>query len=163
MHTAFRITNGEPGASYHQRSRMYRYQPGNRQKEEKKTAAGRNSNDFLMGRILPIAPDYYMENAGEEKINLTTRESFDYLYRSALNYTGIIGSGLPFRKKKASPRINIINLYKALENILPEHVNLEVRNGRLHFCLYRFHKWPEPRLFWIPLDFTEKLPGQLRG
>lgn len=110
MHTAFRITNGEPGASYHQRSRMYRYQPGNRQKEEKKTAAGRNSNDFLMGRILPIAPDYYMENAGEEKINLTTRESFDYLYRSALNYTGIIGSGLPFRKKKASPRINIINL-----------------------------------------------------
>ena len=76
-----------------------------------------------------------------------------------LNYTGIIGSGLPFRKKKASPRINIINLYKALENILPEHVNLEVRNGRLHFCLYRFHKWPEPRLFWIPLDFTEKLPG----
>ena len=119
MHTAFRITNGEPGASYHQRSRMYRYQPGNRQKEEKKTAAGRNSNDFLMGRILPIAPDYYMENAGEEKINLTTRESFDYLYRSALNYTGIIGSGLPFRKKKASPRINIINLYKALENILP--------------------------------------------
>ena len=54
MHTAFRITNGEPGASYHQRSRMYRYQPGNRQKEEKKTAAGRNSNDFLMGRILPI-------------------------------------------------------------------------------------------------------------
>ena len=163
MHTTFRITNGEPGASYHQRSRMYRYQPGNRQKEEKKTAAGRNSNDFLMGRILPIAPDYYMENAGEEKINLTTRESFDYLYRSALNYTGIIGSGLPFRKKKASPRINIINLYKALENILPEHVNLEVRNGRLHFCLYRFHKWPEPRLFWIPLDFTEKLPGQLRG
>ena len=103
MHTTFRITNGEPGASYHQRSRMYRYQPGNRQKEEKKTAAGRNSNDFLMGRILPIAPDYYMENAGEEKINLTTRESFDYLYRSALNYTGIIGSGLPFRKKKASP------------------------------------------------------------
>lgn len=53
MHTTFRITNGEPGASYHQRSRMYRYQPGNRQKEEKKTAAGRNSNDFLMGRILP--------------------------------------------------------------------------------------------------------------
>ena len=163
MHTAFRITNGEPGASYHQRSRMYRYQPGNRQKKKKKTAAGRNSNDFLMGRILPIAPDYYMENAGEEKINLTTRENFDYLHRSALNYTGIIGSSLPFRKKKASPRINIINLYKALENILPEHVNLEVRNGRLHFCLYRFHKWPEPRLFWIPLDFTEKLPGQLRG
>ena len=103
MHTTFRITNGEPGASYHQRSRMYRYQPGNRQKEEKKTAAGRNSNDFLMGRILPIAPDYYMENAGEEKINLTTRESFDYLYRSALNYTGIIGSGLPFRKKRHPP------------------------------------------------------------
>ena len=136
---------------------------GTGRRKKKKTAAGRNSNDFLMGRILPIAPDYYMENAGEEKINLTTRESFDYLYRSALNYTGIIGSGLPFRKKKASPRINIINLYKALENILPEHVNLEVRNGRLHFCLYRFHKWPEPRLFWIPLDFTEKLPGQLRG
>ena len=94
-----------------------------------------------MGRILPIAPDYYMENAGEEKINLTTRENFDFLYRSALRYSGLVGLRLPFRPTGKSPRMNIINLYRAMDTILPEHVNLEEENGRLYFCLYRFHEW----------------------
>lgn len=70
---------------------------------------------------------------------------------------------LPFRARKGSgPRINITALYKALDETLPEHVNLEERAGRLHFCLYRFHDWPDHTLFWLPVDFTENLPVPLR-
>ena len=128
---------------------------------KKKAAAGRNRNDFLTGRILPVTPDYYMESRAGEKINLTTRENFDFLYRSALRYSGLVGLRLPFRPTRKSPRMNIIKLYRAMDTILPEHVNLEEENGRLYFCLYRFHEWPEYKLFWIPLEFTERLPEKL--
>lgn len=162
MQTALRITNDTFGTSYYQRSQMYRCKPGNQQQKEKKTATSRNYNDFLMGRILPITPNFYIENCEEEKINLTTKENFDFLYCSAQKYTELIGINLPFCKTKASPRINIINLYKVLDAILPEHINLEEGNGRLYFCLYRFHNWPDCELFWIPLNFTEKLPKNLK-
>ncbi len=162
MQTAIRITNGEFGRPYYQRSRMHRCQPGNKQQEKKKAAARRGYNDFLTGRILPIAPDYYMEFDEEKKINLTTKENFDYLYRSALKYAGLAGVELPFHKSKAAPRINISNLFKAMDDIFPENINLEAVDGKLYFCLYRFHKWPDQKLFWIPLEFTEKLPKQLK-
>lgn len=161
MQTVIGTTNGRPGTTYYQRGRMHRHQPGNRQQKEKKAAAGRNRNDFLTGRILPVTPDYCMEIRAGEKINLTTRENFDFLYRSALRYSALVGLRLPFRPTGKSPRMNIVKLYRAMDTILPEHVNLEEENGRLYFCLYRFHEWPEYKLFWIPLEFTERLPEKL--
>lgn len=134
---------------------------GTGSRKKRRAAAGRNRNDFLTGRILPVTPDYYMESRAGEKINLTTRENFDFLYRSALRYSGLVGLRLPFRPTRKSPRMNIIKLYRAMDTILPEHVNLEEENGRLYFCLYRFHEWPEYKLFWIPLEFTERLPEKL--
>ena len=162
MQTAIRITNGGPGTPYYQRSRMHRCQQGDKQPEKKKAAARRSNNDFLMGRILPAAPDYYMKPDEETEINLTTEKNFDFLYSSALKYAGLAGVELPFRKTKECTRINITKLYKALDEILPEHINLEIRDEILHFCIYRFHDWPDYQLFWIPLNFTEKLPRQLK-
>lgn len=162
MQTAIRITNGGSGTSYYQRSRMHRCQPGDKQQEKKKTAARRSYNDFLTGRILPVAPDYYMKLDEEEKINLTTKENFDFLYSSALKYAGLADVELPFRKSQGTPRMNISKLYKAMDDLLPENINLEAVNGKLYFCLYRFHDWPNHELFWIPLKFTEKLPRQLK-
>ena len=129
MQTVIGTTNGRPGTTYYQRGRMHRHQPGNRQQKEKKAAAGRNRNDFLTGRILPVTPDYCMEIRAGEKINLTTRENFDFLYRSALRYSALVGLRLPFRPTGKSPRMNIIKLYRAMDTMLPEHVNLEEENG----------------------------------
>lgn len=162
MQTAIRITNGGPGTSYHQRSRMHRYQPGDKQPEKKKAAVRRGYNDFLTGRILPVAPDYYMESDEKGKINLTTEDNFDFLYSSALKYAGLADVELPFRKSKGTPRMNISNLYKAVDALFPECINLEAVDGKLYFCIYRFHEWPDHELFWIPLEFTEKLPRRLK-
>ena len=75
-----------------------------------------------------------------------------------------MGIKLPFRYRKGgSPRLKIIELHKVMEENVPECVNLEEKDGRLHFCLFRYHDWPEPALFWIPIDFTERLPVSLRN
>lgn len=162
MQTALRTTIGEFGTPYYQRSPMHRCQPGDKRQEEKKTAARRSHNDYLMGRILPIAPDYYADVGEEEKVNLTTEENFEYLYRSAQRYAQLAEVKLPFRKCKGSPKQNISNLCKILESTISENINLEIIGGRLHFCLFGYHAWPDYTLFWMPLDFTEKLPKQLK-
>lgn len=161
MQTALRITNAQSGTPYHQCHRMHRCQPRDKQQKKKKAAACRSYNDFLMGRILPITLDYYIQKSETERINITTKENFEYLYHSAQRYATLSGIDLPFRQTKETPRMNIINLYKAVDSILPQHVNLEQKDGVLYFCLYQFHDW-EDSLYWIPLDFTEKLPKQLK-
>ena len=50
-----------------------------------------------------------------------------------------------------------------MEECVPECINLEKKDGRLHFCLFRHHDWPEPTLFWIPVDFTERLSASLKN
>lgn len=165
MQTALRITNVGIGTPDYPRSRIHGRQPGDKQAEKKKAPATRKRHGLLTEKIRPLTPDYHIvtdENT-RETVNLTTSDSFDYLYRSALRYTQLMGVNLPFRKKKGdNSRMNIIKLFNVLENILPECINLEMVDGRLHFCLYRFHEWPDHRLFWIPVDFTEKLPCGLK-
>lgn len=164
MQNAIRITNGGTGRIDHQGRRPLVHRTGYDGPGKKKTAATGGRNAFLTGRFLPIAADYLVEDeTGGACVNLTTSENFDYLYRSALRYADLMNVRLPFRTRKGSgPRINITALYKALDETLPEHVNLEERAGRLHFCLYRFHDWPDHTLFWLPVDFTENLPVPLR-
>lgn len=58
--------------------------------------------------------------------------------------------------------MNIAGLYRAMDEALPEQVNLEEKAGRLYFCLYRFHEWPDYTLFWIPIDFIEKTSVPVR-
>lgn len=165
MQTALRISKTSIGTFDYQRSRIHRYQPRNQPQEEKKAPAKRKYNHFLTKKIQPFAPDYCIEaeDGTSQTVNLTSKENFDYLYKSALRYTQLMNVELPFRKKKGGcPRMNIINLYRMMDNLLPEHINLETTDGRLHFCLYRFHDWPDMTLFWIPLDFTKKLPRPLK-
>lgn len=164
MQNAIRITNGGTGRIDHQGRRPLVHRTGYDGPGKKKTAATGERNAFLTGRFLPIAADYLVEDeTGGACVNLTTSENFDYLYRSALRYADLMNVRLPFRARKGSgPRINITALYKALDETLPEHVNLEERAGRLHFCLYRFHDWPDHTLFWLPVDFTKNLPVPLR-
>lgn len=154
----------KPGKTDYQGNRPLEYQPGHNRPGKKEVAAHRKRNDFLTTRFRPTAMDFLIkEETDAPLINLTTSENFDYLYRSALRYTGIMNLKLPFRARKGSnPRINIIALYKAMDEILPEHVNLEKKAGRLHFCLYRFHDWQDDTLFWIPVDFIERISVPLR-
>lgn len=166
MQAIIRTTGTGTGPRYHQRDGIgSRHQPGCKEAKKKAASSARKRNGFLTGKLLPVTSDYYAEcpEKGTD-INVATREAFDYLYRSAANYAALLGVDLPFPRKKRSshPRLDIVRLYGVMEDLLPEHVNLELVDGRLTFCLYRFHKWPDYELLWLPLEFTERLGPPVR-
>lgn len=166
MQAIIRTTGTGTGPLYHQRDGIgSRHQPGCKGAKKKTASSARKRNGFLTGRLLPVTSDYYAEcpEKGTD-INVATREAFDYLYCSAANYAALLGVDLPFPRKKRSshPRLDIVRLYGVMENLLPEHVNQELVDGRLTFCLYRFHKWPDYELLWLPLEFTEQLGPPVR-
>ena len=102
MQTIVRTTGTGTGPLYYQRGGIgHRHQPGRKAEEKKATPTARKRNDFLTGRFLPVASDYYAEcpEKGTDT-NVTTREAFDYLYRSAANYAALLGVGLPFPKRR---------------------------------------------------------------
>lgn len=164
MQSVIRTTKIGTGKINHPCGRFLGYQSGHKQPEKKKVAATGKRNDFLTSRIVPVSTDLLMKDCtGTTTYNLTTSENLDYLYRSALRYTDLMNVRLPFHiRKGVHPRINIAALYKALDEVLPENINIEKREERLHFCLYRFHEWPDYTLFWIPIDFIEKISVPLR-
>ena len=59
-------------------------------------------------------------------------------------------------------REKICLLYNALDSIVSHHVNLELVGDRLQFCIYHFHEWPDYTLFFMPIDFTERLHGEIK-
>ncbi len=72
-------------------------------RKKTEVATGRKRNAFLTGKVPSIATDYYMESQTDEtEKNLTTSENFDFLYRSALRYAGLMGIKLPFRPRKGA-------------------------------------------------------------
>lgn len=166
MQTVIRTAGTGAGTLYHRRGGIgNRHQPGRGGTEEKAPSPARKRNGFLTGRLLPVTADYHADSPEKgTDINLTTREGFEYLYRSAANYAALLGVDLPFPRKKRSshPRLDIVRLYGVMENLLSEHVNLELVDDRLTFCLYRFHKWPDYELLWLPLEFTERLGPPVR-
>ena len=165
MQTALRINQGEPGGTHYPIGRPVRHPKRNIGTKKEDTAATGKRHDFLTDKIPPLSPDFWHKDGYDgSPVNLTTPENFNYLYQSALNYAGLMGIKLPFRYRKGgSPRLKITELYKAMDESVPECINLEEKEGRLHFCLFRHHDWPEPTLFWIPIDFTERLPIPLRN
>lgn len=165
MQTAIRLPYPHVGTACHPRSQPDgRHQPGNGQEKEKKAPAARKRNRFLTGRLLPVISDTIVPPYSDTGIDLSTGEHFDYLYRSAMRYAGLSGTELPYRKPRRcrSYRLETLRLYQALDSILTDRVNLEFRNGKLSFCVYRYLEWPDDTLFWMPVDFTGRLPYKLK-
>ena len=133
MQAAIRFPYPHVGTAYHPRSQTYDgHQPGNGREGKKKAPAVRKRNGFLTGRILPVISDTIRPPFYETGIDLSTGVDFDYLYRSAVRYAGLLGSELPYRKPRRCKhyRPEIAKLYRALDSILADQVNLESCNGR---------------------------------
>lgn len=98
-----------------------------------------------------------------ESHNLITRENYEYLRDSYLRYACLLG-----KDSRHSPAesigVGIANLYAEMSSLLGDdmNVNLEERDGRLYFNLWKMHKWGDHTLYYFPIRFTEKLRPRLR-
>lgn len=136
---------------------------GNNKAEKKTASTARKRNGFLTGRLLPVASGLHVETDGV-KTDVATMANLDYLYRSAANYAELLGVRLKFNVKRyvEHPKLGMAELYRAFDAIVSENVNIEFDGGRLVFCLYRFNKWPDYEVLWLPLDFTDSLSKEVR-
>lgn len=136
---------------------------GNKAKGQEGASSARKRNGFLTERLLPVSGGLKMDVDGR-KVDVATMDNLEYLYASARNYVALLGTRLRFNTKRyaANPRLGIAELYKTFDAVVPEYVNIENDGGRLVFCLYRFHDWPDHTLLWLPLDFTGRLSYGVR-
>ena len=163
MYTTYGTGFGKFSQTYHIGTRKYGHKLGHQEQKEKKTPTRRKPYGFLNTRIPSIAPDLYVENDMEATINVTTKENLDFLYRSAMKYAQLLDVELPNHPTgRTSTREKICLLYNALDSIVSHHVNLELVGDRLQFCIYHFHEWPDYTLFLIPIDFTERVKGEIK-
>lgn len=164
MQTVAGLRNGAPGASHNRGHHVGNgYKQGNKKAEAQVAAAARKRNGFLTGRLIPVASELHVETDGV-KTDVATMANLEYLYRSAANYARLLGVKLKFNCKKYArhPKLGMAELYRAFDAIVSENVNIELDGGRLVFCLYRFNKWPDYEVLWLPLDFTDSLSKEVR-
>ena len=160
MRTFNGLSSGTIGFPHYQNG-LYRYKHRSEEKKEKSPSRKRRNNDFLTGRILPVTSKELKVSTEEGTINVATAENYRYLLASAENYARLIGQTLKVKKGK-TPSHSISILYNALDTIIPQHLNIEVQGGKLTFCLYEYHKWPDYTFFWLPIRFMETLSPKLK-
>ena len=115
MYTTYSAGHAESRFPYPVGTGKGGHKPGHQTVRTQKAPARRKPYGFLNRTLQPIAPDLYTETY-RGRVNLTTEESFDYLYRSALNYVQLLEMELPYTPpSKASPREKICRLYQVLD------------------------------------------------
>lgn len=160
MRTAIGIPAGMPGIPYYQGS-LYKHKPRHGKTEKKSPSPKRGNNDFLTGKLFPVAPPEIWISTEEEEINVATAENYRRLLSSAENYARLVGQELKVKKGR-NPSHSISLLYDALDILIPQHLNIEQQDGKLSFCLYEYHQWDDYTFYWLPISFAETLPAKLK-
>lgn len=162
MCTIGRIPGGTAGKAHHRPDRAECTVRHGQERTDCGSKRGRNS--FLNTAIAPLAPANLMiEEYGGRKYNLITRENYEFLRDSFFRYA------LLLEKEAAHAPGNsigegIANLYNEMDGLVGDgmNVNIEQKDGRLYFNLWKFHCWGKLTLYYFPVKFVESLNPTLR-
>lgn len=157
----FNGLSGEAAGFPYYQGGLYRRKHRSGEKKEKSPSTRRGNNDFLTGRILPVAAPKLNVSTEQGETNVATAANYRYLLACADNYAKLTGQQLKIKKGK-TPSHSINILYEALDTIIPQLLNIEMQDGKPVFCLYEYHKWDDYTFFWLPIRFTESLPPALQ-
>ena len=158
MHTA---PSGTSRAARPLANRKYRA-PGHRP-QTADHGPRRVRHAFLTQRLRPIAPVEVVRNGYLPGCNYISRENYEYLRACVQRYAEL--SGRPFAHDPVlTPGEGIGNLYRELRAMIgPDTcLNIETKQDRLVFVLWRPYRWGEYYYYWIPVKFVEKLNPALR-
>ncbi|WP_028896236.1 hypothetical protein [Prevotella sp. HUN102] len=120
-------------------------------------------NPFLNVRYKPIAPGFLNREWGDRTYNLITQENYLFLRESFYRYAELLGKKAVHRRRTSLTE-SICHLYYEMENLLDGdvNVNIEHKEGRMYFNLWKTHKWGEYTLYYFPVKFVEKLRPPFR-
>jgi hypothetical protein len=154
------ITHALAGTVYHQPDRA----ADRLRNRQKKTDYGAQwcRNSFLKTKFPPVAPQVVTRNWNNEEYNYITKDNYNYLLESAMNYASLLGIELKHNQGNSIGE-GISNIYDELDVIIGEiNLNIETREDRLVFVLWKYHPWGDYTFYWLPVKFTESLSPALR-
>lgn len=132
---------------------------GTHRYEQKKTDYGaiRCRNSFLKTTFPPIAPQVVTRTWNDGEYNYITKENYNYLLQSAMQYATLSGITLKHNPGNSIGE-GISNIYDELDAIIGEiNLNIEPREERLEFVLWKYHTWGDYTFYWLPVKFIESL------
>ena len=162
MCTIGRTPAGTAGKAHHRTDRTGNPVRGEQGRTDCGSKRGRNS--FLSTPLTPIAQgNLVVDTYDGNGINVITRENYEFLRDSFFNYALLL-------KKEAthtpgnSIGESIAKLYNEMDELVGDgmNVNIEQKNGRLYFNLWKYHNWGELTLYYFPVKFLESLNPTLR-
>jgi hypothetical protein len=135
-----------------QRNAANRRFVGNKHVQKNEAGSGKSKNDFLKHLFRPIPQTRFNP--------LFNRGSYDFLYRSARNYSNLLGSSfdrLPDEKDFAG-------LFRYFKSRLPErqHLLLTEENKKLSFKVWFGADFLINEVFFIPIQLLNRTEGVFR-
>lgn len=119
-------------------------------------------NSFLTTVFSPIAPAKVERDWGGETYNYVTKENYYFLVQSAMRYASLLGIELKHHPGNSIGE-GISNIYDELNSIIGEiNLNLEPREEKLRFVLWKYHPWGDYTFYWLPVKFIETLNPKLK-
>ena len=117
---------------------------------------------FLRKPIPAIAPPCVTPAGSDE--NLITRERYEYLRDSYFRYARLMDA-VPHHVPADSYAEGIARLYDEMRTLVEPSLNVNIEHsddGRLSFALWHIHQWGQYNIYWLPVQFVERLRPEFR-
>lgn len=162
MCTIGRTSAGTAGNAHHQADTTGCTARGGLERTNCGSKRGRNS--FLSTLLTPIAQgNLVVDTYDGNGINVITRENYEFLRDSFFNYALLLKKEVTHTPGNSIGE-SIAKLYNEMDELVGDgmNLNIEQKNGRLYFNLWKCHNWGELTLYYFPVKFLESLNPTLR-
>jgi hypothetical protein len=129
-----------------------RHFAGDRRSKKDASPGGKPAGNFLNTVFRPIPATRFH--------SLFNRDNYDFLYRSAKNYSKLLGSSFDLKKQEK----DFAGLFRHFEGLLPEgqHLLLKEEGKRLLFKIFFGNDFLIGEVFFIPIEILNKTEGKIR-
>lgn len=161
MQTPERITVGTARKATHKPDRealSLRSEPA-----KKNYSAQRCCNSFLKTTFQSTVPSFLIKDYGAGTFNIITQENYDFLRDSYFRYAELLNVKVDHTPGKTLNE-SINHLYYDMQTILSDNIglNIEMYDSRLHFTLWKCHRWGTCKLYYFPVKFLTRINNGLR-
>ena len=161
MQTPERITVGTARKAAHKPDRETLSLRSNPAK--KNYSAQRCCNSFLKTTFPSTVPSFIIKDYEEGTFNIITQENYDFLRDSYFRYAELLNVKADHTPGKTLNE-SINQLYYDMQTILSDNIglNIEMYDSRLHFTLWKCHRWGTCELYYFPVKFLTRINNELR-